>query len=170
MSLWFGEIRDTETATIAIKAAQTGHLVLSTLHTNSKQQKHSVALNKWTSLAGSIRLIIAQRLVRTLCPHCKKEASTPIEVTINQEIVALKHWYAAGCERCYSGYYGRAAIFELLVISDALRFAIINGESTATIHTLAIQQGMETLFENGYPHGHRRQTSMEEVIRVLGVF
>lgn len=122
-----GEIRDSETAEIAVKAAQTGHLVLSTLHTNS-------AIETLTRLghlgipgyllAGALTLLIAQRLVRRLCPHCKTPASPPLTFPDTLWATPVPHWEVQGCEHCVKGYYARTALYELLPLTPALRDAL----------------------------------------------
>lgn len=170
--IMIGEIRDGETAEIAIKAAQTGHLVLSTLHTNSTVETlvrlEQMAIPRWM-IASAVNIIVAQRLVRKLCPYCKKRSETPLKLPIHLWAYELPDWHAAGCERCYGGYYGRTALFELMPLTTALRAAITEDEPAAKIEELARKQGMRTLFESGclaVEHGH---TSLEEVYRVLGV-
>lgn len=167
-----GEIRDGETAEIAIKAAQTGHLVLSTLHTNSTVETlvrlEQMAVPRWM-IASAVNIIVAQRLVRKLCPHCKKRSETPIRLPTHLWPSELPQWHAPGCERCYGGYYGRTALFELLPLSAALRVAIAQGEPTAKIDALAKEQGMRTLFDSGCLAVEQGHTSLEEIYRVLGV-
>lgn len=167
-----GEIRDSETAEIAIKAAQTGHLVLSTLHTNSTVETltrlEQMSIPRWM-LASAVNLIVAQRLVRKLCPHCKTLGDTPLELPVHIWPTALPHWRATGCERCYRGYYGRTALFEMLPLSPALRSAITGGEPAENIESLARRQGMATLFESGCRAVERGHTTLEELYRVLGM-
>jgi protein transport protein HofB len=170
--IMIGEIRDGETAEIAIKSAQTGHLVLSTLHTNSTVETlvrlEQMAVPRWM-IASAVNIIVAQRLVRKLCPHCKKRSETPIRLPRHLWPSELPQWHAPGCERCYGGYYGRTALFELLPFSAALRVAIAQGEPAAKIEALAKEQGMRTLFESGCLVVEQGHTSLAEVYRVLGV-
>jgi Type II secretory pathway, ATPase PulE/Tfp pilus assembly pathway, ATPase PilB len=167
-----GEIRDGETAEIAIKAAQTGHLVLSTLHTNSTVETlirlEQMGVARWM-ISSALQLVVAQRLVRKLCPHCRKKsgAEAPLPHTLWPR--ALPHWQAVGCPRCYHGYLGRAAIFEILVLNNDLRHAIASGRSTTEIANLAQQSGMSTLFESGCMAVEKGLTTQEELLRVLGV-
>lgn len=167
-----GEIRDGETAEIAIKAAQTGHLVLSTLHTNSTVETlvrlEQMAIPRWM-IASALNIIVAQRLVRKLCPHCKTHHEPAITLPGHIWPSALPNWHPTGCERCYGGYYGRTALFEILPLSAALRQAITQGESASNIESLAREQGMSTLFENGCVAVAQGYTTLEEVYRVLGV-
>ncbi|WP_336982845.1 MULTISPECIES: type II secretion system protein GspE [unclassified Cedecea] len=167
-----GEIRDGETAEIAIKAAQTGHLVLSTLHTNSTVETlvrlEQMAIPRWM-IASALNIIVAQRLVRKLCPHCKTHHEPAITLPGHIWPSALPNWHPTGCERCYGGYYGRTALFEILPLAAALRQAITQGESASNIESLAREQGMSTLFENGCVAVAQGHTTLEEVYRVLGV-
>lgn len=166
-----GEIRDGETAEIAIKAAQTGHLVLSTLHTNSTTDTlvrlEQMGVPRWM-LASALRLVIAQRLVRKLCPCCRTAQAEPIRLPATLFPRPLPQWQAAGCERCYGGFYGRLALFELLAVEPALRLAIQEGRSAQEIETLARQQGMVSLFESGCQAVEEGLTTLEEIYRVLG--
>ncbi|AIR60797.1 hypothetical protein LH23_09025 [Cedecea neteri] len=167
-----GEIRDGETAEIAIKAAQTGHLVLSTLHTNSTVETlvrlEQMAVPRWM-IASAVNLIVAQRLVRKLCPHCRTHHEPAITLPAHIWPSALPNWQATGCERCYGGYYGRTALFEILPLSTDLRQAITEGEPASNIQSLAKEQGMSTLFESGCVAVEQGHTTLEEVYRVLGV-
>lgn len=167
-----GEIRDGETAEIAIKASQTGHLVLSTLHTNSTSETltriQQMGVSRWM-IASALSLVVAQRLVRKLCPHCRTRVRG--ETLIPQTLWPreLPHWQANGCEHCYHGFYGRVALFEVLTITNALRQAIADGEPVSAIQHRAQQAGMTTLFENGCLAVEQGLTSQEELLRVLGI-
>ncbi|ROR94143.1 type II secretion system protein GspE [Raoultella terrigena] len=167
-----GEIRDAETAEIAIKAAQTGHLVLSTLHTNSTSETlirlQQMGIACWM-LSSALSLVIAQRLVRRLCPHCRREAEGGIDVPHSLWPRRLPRWQATGCRHCYHGYYGRLALFEVLPIGTALQQAISRGPSAVEIEALAREAGMTTLFESGCLAIEQGLTCFEEVVRVLGL-
>lgn len=167
-----GEIRDSITAEIAVKAAQTGHLVLSTLHTNSTVETvirlEQMGVARWM-LASALQMVLAQRLVRKLCPHCKRQAKEETFLPSNLCSTPMTDWQSVGCERCYGGFYGRFALFEILLIDSSLRAAIVNGAHASEIETLARQQGMLTLFENGCQAVRQGLTTLEEVYRVLGV-
>ena len=167
-----GEIRDGDTAEIAIKAAQTGHLVLSTLHTNSTTETvvrlEQMGVERWM-LASALNMVVAQRLVRKLCPHCKEQLPEDIILPTSLWATALPRWQATGCERCYGGFYGRSALFEILLIDTALQSAIIAGMPAHEIETLAREQGMMTLFESGCQAVEQGLTTLEELYRVLGV-
>ena len=141
-----GEIRDLETAQIAVQASLTGHLVLATLHTNDAAS----AVTRLTDmgvepylLASSLLGVLAQRLVRQLCPVCKEE---------RVEEDGTKHWHPVGCERCgQSGYAGRRGVYELLLIDDAIRPLIHRNAADAEILAAGRAQGMRTLREDGEP-------------------
>ncbi|MRT50479.1 MULTISPECIES: type II secretion system protein GspE [Enterobacteriaceae] len=167
-----GEIRDAETAEIAIKAAQTGHLVLSTLHTNSTSETlirlQQMGVASWM-ISSALSLVVAQRLVRKLCVHCRCETGQSAEVPRTLWPRPLPRWRAVGCQHCYHGYYGRQALFELLPVNTALRQAIARGLNTMEIESLAREAGMMTLFESGCEAVEQGLTSLEEVIRVLGI-
>lgn len=170
--IMIGEIRDGETAEIAIKAAQTGHLVLSTLHTNStcetlvRLQQMGVA--RWM-LSSALTLVIAQRLVRKLCPHCRRQQGEPIHIPDNVWPSPLPHWQAPGCVHCYHGFYGRTALFEVLPITPVIRQLISANTDVESLETHARQAGMRTLFENGCLAVEQGLTTFEELIRVLGM-
>ncbi len=119
-----GEIRDAETAEIALKAAQTGHLVLSTLHTNSTSETltrlQQMGIARWM-ISSALSLVIAQRLVRKLCPHCRRNAGSAADLPHSLWPRPLPRWQAAGCEHCYHGYHGRLALFEVLPVTPGLR-------------------------------------------------
>lgn len=167
-----GEIRDGDTAEIAIKAAQTGHLVLSTLHTNSTAETvvrlEQMGVERWM-LASALNMVVAQRLVRKLCPHCKQRHAEDIILPGTLWAGALPHWQAVGCERCYGGFYGRSALFEILLVDPTLQSAIIKGMAAHELETLARQHGMKTLFESGCQAVEQGLTTLEELYRVLGV-
>ncbi len=167
-----GEIRDSETAEIAIKAAQTGHLVLSTLHTNSTIETvirlEQMGIARWM-LASAIQMVVAQRLVRKLCPHCKKLRGKEIALPARLWPSPLPNWQPVGCERCYGGYYGRTALFEVLSVEPDLRAAIADGHHAAGLEKLAREQGTITLFESGCHAVTQGLTTLEELYRVLGV-
>lgn len=167
-----GEIRDGETAEIAIKAAQTGHLVLSTLHTNStietlvRLQQMGVA--RWM-LSSALTLVVAQRLVRKLCPHCRHTTGDSIVLPAALWPTWLPRWQAPGCEHCHHGFYGRTALFEVLPVTPALRQLIANGTDIETLESHAQQAGMRSLFDNGCQAVEQGLTTFEELIRVLGM-
>ena len=167
-----GEIRDGETAEIAIKAAQTGHLVLSTLHTNSTVETitrlEQMGIARWM-LASALEIIIAQRLVRRLCPHCRVPSPEPLPLPEGLCPQPIYPWEARGCPHCYSGFYGRVALFEVLTLEQDLRQAITDGASAQRIEQLAQERGMVTLFGHGLHAVEQGLTTLAEIYRVLGV-
>jgi general secretion pathway protein E len=160
--IMIGEIRDLETAQIAVQASLTGHLVLATLHTNDAAS----AVTRLTDmgvepylLASSLLGVLAQRLVRRLCPVCKEERVEE----------GHTHWHPVGCDKCArSGYSGRRGIYELLVIDDAIRAMIHHNAADAEILAAGRAQGMRTLREDGERWIASGVTSLEELIRVTG--
>ena len=167
-----GEIRDGETAGIAINAAQTGHLVLSTLHTNSTTETlirlEQMDVARWM-ISSALTMVIAQRLVRRLCPHCRRETRDQAQLPRSVWPRPLPRWQPTGCDRCYHGFYGRVAIFEVLAIDNALRQAIASGAGTDVIEASARQAGMVSLFEHGCRAVEQGLTTIEELLRVLGM-
>ena len=170
-----GEIRDLETAEIAIKAAQTGHLVLSTLHTNSAAETLTRLINMGVpgyNIASSVNLIIAQRLTRRLCPECKQTEDVPVhelerlgfkQADIDAGITTYK---PVGCDLCSGGYKGRVGIYELMEISDEIARIIMEGGNSLQIATKAKQQGMRDLRESGLLKVIQGVTSIAEINRV----
>jgi protein transport protein HofB len=170
--IMIGEIRDKETAEIAVKAAQTGHLVLSTLHTNSTSE----TLTRLTQmgipgylLAACLKLIIAQRLVRRLCSHCRYPQHDPVRFPASLWAEPLTPWSASGCEHCFGGYYGRIGLYELLTITPAVQDALLQNASAGQLAKIARQQGQATLLQAGLTLIAQGVTSLEEVYRVVGV-
>ncbi|EQA1683549.1 type II secretion system protein GspE [Enterobacter roggenkampii] len=167
-----GEIRDGETAGIATNAAQTGHLVLSTLHTNSTTETlirmEQMGVARWM-ISSALTMVIAQRLVRRLCPHCRRETRDQAQLPRSVWPRPLPRWQPTGCDRCYHGFYGRVAIFEVLAIDNALRQAIASGAGTDVIEASARQAGMVSLFEHGCRAVEQGLTTIEELLRVLGM-
>ena len=170
-----GEMRDGETAQIAVQAALTGHLVLSTLHTNNAASAVVRLLDMGVErylITSTVNGVVAQRLVRTLCPACK-EAYVPgpewLRSTGLQRHVApgAPLYRARGCAQCRgTGYRGRAGIFELLVVDEAMRRAILDGADASALHALATQAGMRTLHDDGLRRVAAGATTIEEVTRV----
>lgn len=176
--LMVGEIRDFETAEIAIKSSQTGHLVLSTLHTNSAAE----TLNRLSSMgvaayniASSISLIMAQRLVRCLCPFCKEvEQNLPIEELLNQgflksQLTDAIFYQAKGCGHCHQGYKGRTGIFEVVKPSATLRQIIMEGGEPLEIAKQTAKENIINLREAGLLKVLSGQTSLSEINRVTRV-
>ncbi|ELC3208025.1 type IV-A pilus assembly ATPase PilB [Vibrio parahaemolyticus] len=167
-----GEIRDLDTAEIAIKASQTGHLVLSTLHTNSAAETIIRLSNMGVesfNLASSLSLIIAQRLARKLCPYCKQ----PQEHTVQLQHLGIQttdNIFKAnpdGCNECTHGYSGRTGIYEVMRFDESLSEALIKGASVHELEKLAIANGMSTLKMSGIEKLKQGITSFSELQRVL---
>ena len=170
-----GEIRDQETADIAIQSALTGHLVFSTLHTNNAAGAVARLLEMGAEdylLASSIIGIMAQRLVRVLCPACKERHAMPDELRERLGLAMGREeavYRPRGCDSCgQSGYKGRVAIFELLEIDDELRDLILLKKSSAALTAAGVAKGMRLLRDDGLAKVQAGLTSMEEVIRVAG--
>lgn len=174
--IMIGEMRDTETAQIAVQSALTGHLVLSTLHTNTAAgaitRLEDMGIERYL-ITSAVNGVLAQRLVRTLCRHCRR----PVE--LGPEAIAsagLDKWlpqgqtriYAGeGCEVCkFTGYSGRTAIHELFVLDSEMHNAILAGADATRLHAAARQRGMSTLYEDGLRKVVAGVTSLEEVLRV----
>ena len=161
-----GEIRDRETADIAIRAALTGHLVFSTLHTNDAPS----AVTRLTDMGvenflitSSLVAVLAQRLVRLICQHCKTSAGT----AVSPEGQRLESWRGAGCERCSgSGYSGRMGIFEMMEMNDEMRTRVMGNEDAALLTQAARRYGMRNLREDGWRKIAMGVTTVEEVMRV----
>ena len=170
-----GEIRDQETADIAIRAALTGHLVFSTLHTNDAAGGITRLVDMGIEpflVASSVEALVAQRLVRRLCPHCKR--SWPVDMAFLESIgfpvddlPTGAICEPVGCEECRgTGYAGRTGIYEILLISDTIRQMIVDRKSAAEIKENALQNGMHTLRMDGFRKALDGVTTLEEVIRV----
>ncbi|CAK9886017.1 MAG: Putative type II secretion system protein E [Candidatus Erwinia impunctatus] len=170
--IMLGEIRDTETAEITIQAAQTGHLVLSTLHTNSTTETITRLRQMGVAsylLASALKLVISQRLVRRLCEHCRQQAEAIAHFPPSLWPGTVQNWQAAGCEHCHAGYHGRLALFELLYITPAIQNAIMMEQDAETIGQLASKQGAPTLFAEGLRLVNRGETTLAELYRVIGL-
>lgn len=170
-----GEIRDLETAEIAIKAAQTGHLVLSTLHTNSAAETLTRLINMGVpgyNIASSVNLIIAQRLARRLCPECKQTEEIPAHELLrlgfkqSQIDVGITTFKPVGCEHCSGGYKGRVGIYEVMKMSDDIARTIMEGGNSLQIANQAKQQGMRDLRQSGLLKVIHGVTSIAEINRV----
>ncbi len=169
-----GEIRDLETAEIAIKAAQTGHLVLSTLHTNSAPETLTRLLNMGVpayNVASSVSLIIAQRLARRLCNHCKTPELLPEAELLRQGFTAdqlptMKLFKPVGCEYCTGGYKGRVGIYEVMPISVVIAEKIMAGDNSLEIAKQAQREGINNLRQSGLLKAAAGLTSLAEINRV----
>ncbi|MCP3661182.1 MAG: type IV-A pilus assembly ATPase PilB [Gammaproteobacteria bacterium] len=169
-----GEIRDLETAEIAVKAAQTGHLVLSTLHTNDAPQTLTRLANMGIppfNIASSVLLIMAQRLARRLCEQCKTTDELPKEALIEEgfkepELKDLTVYKAVGCEQCTNGYKGRVGIFQVMPVSDEMGKIIMEGGTSLQLEEQAKTEGVATLRQSGLKKVKSGLTSLEELNRV----
>ena len=170
-----GEIRDTETAEIAIKAALTGHLVLSTLHTNDAPSTVTRLVDMGVEpflVSSSLLVVVAQRLARKICPFCKKEVKVEKEVLISmgvreEELEGFKVYRGEGCDNCGgSGYKGRVAIYEVLEVTPKIKELINRGATSMEIQKEAIKEGFRTLREVGLIKVKKGVTTLEEVGRV----
>lgn len=169
--IMLGEIRDNETAKIAVKAALTGHLVLSTLHTNSTAE----TLIRLTQMgverhliASSLTLVIAQRLVRRLCLHCREASPAPFQASPSIWASPLQHYLAVGCEHCCAGYYGRTGIYEMLNVTPPIQQALLNNVSPAELTLIAQEQKQVTLLSAGLTLVENGVTTLSEINRVVG--
>lgn len=169
-----GEIRDLETAEIAIKAAQTGHLVLSTLHTNSAAETLTRLLNMGVpsyNVASSVSIIIAQRLARRLCVQCKEEEHIPQNELLTQgflpeQLSNIKLYKPVGCDLCTGGYKGRVGIYEVIKISDTTANLIMSGANSLDIAEQCQKEGYNNLRQSGLEKAALGVTSLEEINRV----
>ncbi len=178
-----GEIRDRETADIAIRASLTGHLVLSTLHTNDAPGAITRLIDMGIEpflVTSSIELVIAQRLVRRLCPHCAKpEPVNPAKLKDTLAVLGFPEseangvtslMHPVGCDRCRgTGYRGRIGLFEILKPSEELHDLIVKRESSRVLDKCAREQGMRTLQQSGWSRVKSGQTTLDEVLRVITV-
>ena len=176
--IMIGEMRDLETAKIAVQSALTGHLVLSTLHTNDAAGGVTRLLDMGLEeylLSSTVNGILAQRLVRKLCPSCRQAYQAPEAVVselrekqlLEDDAGEVKLYRAVGCDECGDiGYKGRQAIIEFLPMSNAIRQQIMNHEEASAIQQQAIKEGMLTLYENGLQKAVQGITTLEEVLRV----
>ncbi len=169
-----GEIRDVETADIAIRAAMTGHLVFSTLHTNDAVGGITRLLDMDVEpflLASVVKSFIAQRLVRTICPDCVEVVDYPrdylAEIGVPVKELGTRFQRGAGCDQCrQTGYQGRAAIYEVCVITEPLRKLIMRRRDGSELKQCAIAEGMESLRQDGWRRVSQGKTTIEEVVRV----
>jgi len=177
--LMLGEIRDLETAEIAIKASQTGHMVFSTLHTNDAPSTLTRLLNMGVpafNVASAVELIVAQRLVRKLCQSCKVEADIPTEALLSagfseKEAQKLTLFTAniPGCQYCTNGYKGRSGVFQVLPISQEMKTLIMQGCTEVDIENQALKEGIPDLRASGLQKVRDGVTSLEEIERVTNV-
>lgn len=169
-----GEIRDFETAEIAVKAALTGHLVLSTLHTNDAPSTVSRLMNMGIEpflVATSVNIIAAQRLVRRICSQCKEETEAPVQALLSvgfseAEAPTLRLYHGRGCDRCNgTGYKGRVGLFEVMDLTEDVRELILSGATAVELRRKAIEEGMITLRQSGLQKIRDGVTTIDEVVR-----
>ena len=167
-----GEIRDRESAHIAVDAALTGHLVLSTLHTNDAPSAAMRLVDMGIEpylVASAVNCVIAQRLARKLCPTCRRTAQVPSEHVGLPAGGEIEVFEAIGCPRCrQTGYRGRVGLFEVMNVTDEIRSLIVSHASSHEISALAVQQGMTTLREDGLAKVRAGETTLAELGRVVG--
>ncbi len=175
--IMIGEIRDDETARIAVRASITGHLVLSTIHTNNSLNTIERLLDMDVErylLGSALTGIISQRLTKKLCPHCRRlRPTTPYERNVFREILHLdvnEIYEPVGCERCLKGYKGRVAIHEALLLNQDIRDAIVNGMKRSDLRRLVYEEcETTTLLEDGLQKVINGDTSFEEIVRVIDI-
>jgi type IV pilus assembly protein PilB len=170
-----GEIRDRETAQIAVESALTGHLVLSTLHTNDAPSAITRLVEMGIEpflVASAIDCVLAQRLVRMLCSNCKRRTIVSAEVLREngyKALVDLEAYEPVGCRRCGgSGYRGRGGIYEVMNISSEIRSLALERRSADDLREVAVRQGMRRLRDDGLDKVRQGRTSMAEIARVIG--
>jgi general secretion pathway protein E len=169
-------MRDFETAQIAIQAALTGHLVLSTLHTNNASSSINRLLDMKIDdylVTSTVNGVMAQRLVRRLCEVCRKRRALLPEMVERLGMAPLMNgreptlYDAVGCEQCHgSGYRGQMAVIEVLALSDAIRRLVLNHAEAREIHRVAVEEGMRTMYHDGLLKAMAGTTTVEEVLRV----
>ncbi len=172
--LLVGEIRDRETAEVAIQAALTGHLLLSTLHTNTAAAAITRLLDMGIDdflLTSTLHVILGQRLVRRLCAECRRPFTPAVEISQRFGREPGETWYkAAGCEACQgTGFRGRTAIIEALPLSDAVRAKVLERADAHSIEKVAIAEGMRTMFHHGLARVAAGTTTLEEILRVTSL-
>jgi len=168
-----GEIRDFETAEISIKSALTGHMVLSTLHTNDAPSTVSRLLNMGIEpflVTAALNLILAQRLARRICAECKTEYDVPrqslVDMQVPEELFDQPVYHGAGCSRCGdNGFRGRVALYEVMPVNEELKDYILQGYSTAELKQEAIRLGMDTLRMAGIKKMFEGISTPEEIVR-----
>ena len=169
-----GEVRDLETACIAVKAAQTGHLVLSTLHTNDAPQTINRLVQMGIepfNIVSAVNLIMAQRLARRLCTHCKQPADYPDKVYLDagfkkEELADLEIYTHVGCDQCNDGYKGRVGIYQVMPISENMRALILKGGNAMELAELSLSEGINDLRASGMLKVRQGITTLEELDRV----
>lgn len=173
--IMIGEMRDTETAQVAVQASLTGHLVLSTLHTNNAASAiirlEDMGVERYL-ITSTVTGVLAQRLIRTLCTHCKEPTELSEPIWLQSGLVRFSAapttvYRAVGCPKCNGlGYQGRAAIHELFIMDSVMHQAILEGADASKLHQLARERGMLTLYEDGLRHVVDGLTTLDEILRV----
>lgn len=172
-----GEVRDADTAKAVVESALTGHLVFSTLHSNDAPSTIIRLLEIGVEpflVASSVIGIVAQRLIRTICPSCKEEylaSSEEVKLLYKTTLLdAVRLWKGTGCSACnFTGYRGRTGVYEILTINKSLRDAIIRKDSASVLRQIALDSGMTSMLENGFGKVKSGQTTIEEILRVVGL-
>ncbi len=171
--IMLGEIRDMETAHIAVQAALTGHLVLSTLHTNDAPSSITRLVNIGLEpflVGAAVNAVLAQRLIRRLCVHCKAQEQPSEDMTEFLEMQGMdtkEMWVSKGCDKCRkTGFSGRVGIYELLVVDDQLRDIVARNPNVAEFRRLCLERGMVSLRNDGMRKVRKGLTTVQEVIRV----
>jgi len=169
-----GEIRDPETAAIAVQAGLTGHLVISTIHSGVSAGAFTRLINMEIEpfmLASSILAVMGLRLVRRVCPNCAQPCEPPpsqLKLVPEPLLAEAQFRHGAGCDQCnQTGYSGRLPVSELLVVNEPFREAVLKKVPTSALEEIAIQQGLRTLWQNGLQRALTGQTTLEEIVRVL---
>ena len=169
-----GEIRDAETAAIAVQAGLTGHLVISTIHSGVSAGAFTRLINMEIEpfmLASSILGVLGLRLVRQVCPHCAQPYEpepSQLKVVPEAFLAQAQFRHGPGCEKCnHTGYFGRLPVTEMLTVTEPFREAVLKKLQTSALEEIAIQQGMRTLWQNGLYRAITGETTIEETIRVL---
>jgi type IV pilus assembly protein PilB len=165
-----GEVRDRETAVIAVQAALTGHMVLSTLHTRDAVSALTRMIDMGVEsfmVAAAVDCVVAQRLARTLCHHCKQIAQVPQNLREEYGLVDVEMFEPVGCIRCgNAGYRGRTGLFEVVPMTESIRRIVLEGASLGDITALAVEEGMRSMHHDGLEKVKEGLTTLAEVVRV----
>jgi general secretion pathway protein E len=170
--IMIGEIRDQETSKIAVQSALTGHLVLSSLHTNDAAGSITRFLDMGIEaflLTSTVNAVVAQRLVRNLCPHCKQPYTPPPEIITRFADISgpVTFYKAVGCDECgHSGYYGRSAIIEMIELTESIKSLILQGKDKHALAACAKREGFKSMYDDGLQKVARGITTLEEVMRI----
>jgi type IV pilus assembly protein PilB len=170
-----GDIRDQETAEIAVKAAQTGHLLLSALHANDALSTVAKLINMGIApylVASAVILVVSQRLIRKICPECKEETEVPMDKLLSleisdEELECVSYYQGRGCKRCnHTGYLGRVGLYEVLPLRDEIRTLLVKAAPLATLREAATDAGMRTIKDVGIKKIREGVTTIDEVLRI----